>query len=281
MQTATKEMAEQYLNIFRAAADSSIVRVVRAARRDNENAKKIGAQLRVLSKISNDRPMDFEHVFVMLNELGIYTVFRPFPDEISKKIYAFYSKICGQRVVFINTDTNIVDLTFQLLHEAIHAIRDEEPEKFNEEEEEAFCDLVANYIQFPEEYVMTVAQAIKGCQAAVSVNKLKEFSKRHHHSLFGIKARIEGMGVPLDFNVAGADANLKKTIHTVSQVLFADSDARSYIEKLRALSPRFTDLVASEAPHVSLRKLAEWLGLDSGIDAKSVLGELQRITTGT
>ena len=41
MQVATKEMAEQYLNLFRAASDSSIVRVIRASRRDEENAKKM------------------------------------------------------------------------------------------------------------------------------------------------------------------------------------------------------------------------------------------------
>jgi len=281
MQAATKGMAEQYLNLFRAASDSSIVRVIRASRRDEENAKKIAAQLRSLSRISNDHPMDFEHAFVMLNELGIYTVFRPFPEEIRKKIYAFYSKICGQRVVFVNTDTNIIDLTFQLLHEAIHAIRDEDPEKFDEKEEEDFCDLVANCIQFPDGYVEAVAQAVKGCPEGIAVNKLKDFAKKYKHSLFGISKRLEESGVPFNVPVAGAVANLKKTTYTVSEILFNDGDARRYIEQLRKLSPGFTELVANQAPDASLRKLGEWLGLDSSIDAKSVVGELQRITTGT
>ena len=280
MKAATKEMAEQYLNLFRAAPASSLVRVIRASRRDRENAKKIGAQLRALSGIGEDHPMDFDHAFLMLTELGIYVVFRPFPEDIQKKIYAFHSRICGQRVIFVNTATNIIDLIFQLLHETVHAVRDEDPSMYNEQEEEDFCDLVANYIQFPDGYMETVAQAIKGCREDVAVNKLKDFAKKYKHSLFGISKRFEQAGIPLTIKVGGADANLKKTTYTVSDVLFDDGDARSYIEKLQELSPNFTALVADQSPDVSLRKLGEWLGLDNTIDAKSVSGELKRLAKG-
>ncbi|MBI5073986.1 MAG: helix-turn-helix domain-containing protein [Nitrospirae bacterium] len=280
MRDATLEMAGQYLNLFRSAPASSIVRVIRASRRDSENAKKIGAQLRTLSGIANDWPMDFDHALAMLNELDVYVVFRPFPEDIQKKIYAFYSKICDQRVIFVNTDTNIIDLIFQLLHETVHAVRDEEPEMFNEQEEEDFCDVVATYIQFPEGYVETVAQAIKGCPHGVAVNKLKDFAKKYKHSIFGISKRLEQSGVSLNIKLAGADVNLKKTVHSVNEVLFTDGDARSYIEKLHILSPKFTSLVAAQAPEASLRKLGEWLGLDSSIDAQSVLSELRRIGEG-
>lgn len=280
MQAASKEMAEQYINLFRSAPSSSIVRVIRTSRRDDENAKILSAQLRRLSGVNSDQPMDFDHAFSMLVELGIYTIFRPFPEEISKDIYAFYSRICGQRVIFVNTDTNIIDLIFQLLHETIHAIRDEEPNRFNENEEEDFCDLVANYIQFPDGYIATVSRAIEGCSEGIVVNKLKGFAREHAHSLFGISKRLKQSGVALSINVAGADTNLKKVLPKVRDILFDKSDARKYIETLCELSPDFIDLVAKQTPNVSLRKLGEWLGLDNTIDAKAILGELQRLAKG-
>jgi transcriptional regulator with XRE-family HTH domain len=281
MQAASQEMAEQYVNIFRAAPDSSILPVVRATRRNKNSAKLISARLRKLSGIADDQPMDLEHAFRMLSELGIYTVFRPFPEAISQKIYAFYSRICDQRVIFVNTDTNIIDLIFQLLHEAIHAVRDELPDKFNEDEEEDFCDFVANYIQFPDEYIENVAYSIKGCYRGVIINKLKELSRKHAHSLFGISKRLEQAGIALKVNVAGADVNLKKAMPNVSDILFDDGDARRYIERLHELSPNFTELVADQASNASLRKLGEWMGLDNTIDAKLVLSELQRIGKGS
>jgi len=281
MQAASKEMAEQYINLFRSAPSSSLVRVIRASRRDDENAKRLSAQLRRLSGIDDDRPMDFEHAFYLLAELGIYTIFRPFPEETSKDIYAFYSKICEQRVIFVNTDTNIIDFIFQLLHETIHAIRDEEPDKFNEVEEEDFCDSVANYIQFPDEYVATVSRAIEGCSEGVAVNKLKKFAMEHAHSLFGISKRLKQFDSAFSINVAGADTNLKKVLPRVRDILFDKGDARKYIETLCELSPGFIDLVTKQSPNTSLRKLAEWLGLDNTLDAKEVMSELRRIGEGS
>ncbi len=281
MQAASKEMAEQYVNLFRSAPSSSIVSVIRASQRDDKNAKSLSAKLRRLSGIEDNRPMDFEHAFYLLAELGIYTIFRPFPEETSKDIYAFYSTICEQRVIFVNTDTNIIDLIFQLLHETIHAVRDEEPTRFNESEEEEFCDLVANYIQFPDEYIEAVSESIEGCSNGVKVNKLKGFARKHAHSLFGLSKRLEQTGVALSINIAGANTNLKKILPKVRDILFDKGDARKYIETLCELSPGFIDLVAKQSSNASLRKLAEWLGLDNTLDAKEVMNELQRIGEGS
>lgn len=275
MRAATLDMATQYINLFRSAPSSDLLLVVRARQRSEEDAEKIAARLRELSCIDSDKPMSFEHIFIMLDKLGVYTVFRPFPDNVSKKIYAFYSKIAGQRVIFVNTDTNVIDLKFQLLHETVHAVRDEAADRENTEEEDAFCDLVAGYIQFPEEYVKLVARAVKGCGPGVAINKLKEFSKLYNHSMYGIMKRLERSGVILNINVAPADTNLKKTIPKVSDTIFRDRDPRSYITKLRKLSPRFTTLVAAQTEHASVRKIGEWLGLDSAMDAQAVLGELR------
>lgn len=277
MSTATMDMAVQYINLFRSAPSSNLVPVVRSRKRDEEDAKKVAAQLRELSNIDSDKPMDFEHIFDMLAKLGVYTVFRPFQENVSKKIYAFYSKITGQRVVFVNTDTNIIDLKFQLLHETVHAVRDEGPDFENTEAEDAFCDLVAGYIQFPEEYVGLVARSIKDCTGGVVINKLKEFAKAHKHSMYGVVKRLERSGVKISVNVAPADINLKKTTPKVGEIIFSDGDARSYISKLHKLSPRFVDLVAEQVEHASIRKIGEWLGLHNSMDAQVVVEELRRI----
>lgn len=280
MRVATMDMAIQYINLFRAAPSSDLVPVVRSRKRDEEDAKKVAVQLREVSDINTDKPMDFDHIFDMLDNLGVYTIFRPFPDNVSKKIYAFYSKIADQRVVFVNTDTNIIDLKFQLLHETVHAVRDESPDFENTEAEDAFCDLVAGYIQFPEEYVGLVAQAIEDCANGVVINKLKEFAKTHKHSMYGVVKRLERSGVRLGVNVAPADINLRKTIPKVGEIIFSDGDARSYISKLHKLSPRFITLVAEQVEHASIRKIGEWLGLNSSMDAQVVVEELRRIKNG-
>lgn len=50
-----------------------------------------------------------------------------------------------------------MDLIYPVLHEAVHAIRDEAyTDGFYDTAEEDFCDYVANYVQFPEEYVKFV-----------------------------------------------------------------------------------------------------------------------------
>lgn len=277
MSMATLDMATQYINLFRSAPSSDVVPVVRSRNRDEEDAKKVAAHLRELSDIDSDKPMDFEHIFAMLSKLGGYTIFRPFPEGVSKKIYAFYSEIVGQRVIFVNTDTNIIDLKFQLLHETVHAVRDEDPSFENTEAEDAFCDLVAGYIQFPEEYVRLVARSIKDCTDGVVINKLKEFAKAHNHSMYGVVKRLERSGVSLGVNVVPADINLKKTTPKVGEIIFSDGDARSYISKLHRLSPRFVALVAEQVEHGSIRKIGEWLGLDSSMDAQVVVEELRRI----
>lgn len=54
-------------------------------------------------------------------------------------------------------------MIFPLLHEAVHAVRDEY--RVNDgfdEDEELFCYMVANYIQFPDEYVIMVYNVIIG-----------------------------------------------------------------------------------------------------------------------
>ncbi len=276
MKSASYEIAEQYLNLFRQAPSPVIIPVIRIKQRELENAKRVAEQLRLLAGIPKDKPFTLSYAFNLLNKLGVYIICRPFPEIISKKIYAFYSKICDQRVVFINTNMNIIDMIFQLLHEAIHAVRDEASSLAYDKEEEDFCDKAANFTQFPEEYVSQIAYCIEGCEPPTIITKLKKASADNNHSMFGIVERLKMINKFPDLNIGGAATNLKKESKTVEEILFKDKNPRRYISMLRELSPLFIDLISKQIPDCSIRKFAEWLGLSTSINAKAVMEELER-----
>jgi len=145
-----------------------------------------------------------------------------------------------------------------------------------DEEEENFCDLVANYTQFPGEYVTNVSLCIDGCGPGMIINKLKDVSSKNAHSIFGICARLKAIGKYPNISIGGADTNLKRGFHTIEEILFENNDPRQYIKMLKELSPLFINLISKQLPDCSEKKFAEWLGLGTSIDAKAVMEELQR-----
>lgn len=277
MKDASYELAEQYLNLFRQAPSPVMIPVVRVKERNKENAQILADQLRFLVDIPQGKPFDFEYAFKLLYKLGIYAICRAFPDSFKKNIYAFYSKICDQRVVFINTNTNILDLIFQLLHEAVHAIRDEEPTLVYDEEEENFCDLVAMYTQFPDEYVRHVARYIHGKSIGTIINHLKEVSSEYGHSLYGIYKRLNTEELCPKINIGGPDTLFKRKYQIIEDILYKNNNPLHYVNMLKELSPLFISLISKQIPDCSLRKFAEWLGLGASIDAKAVMEELERV----
>ena len=280
----TSEMAEashatacEYLNIFRQAPASSMVPVVRVQERNDEAAKQTASRLRTISGIKDDKPMSYHGAFKVLAALNIFVVLRPFPREIIKDSYAFYSRIADQRVVFVNIDINVLDLIFQLLHETVHAIRDESPQDITTEAEEAFCDKVAMYTQFPDYYTKTIVTAITGCEPAHIVNMLKEFSGNNAHSIYGLYYRLREEGLfPEGLSIGGAAAKFKKRFPSLRDVLYRESDPRRFVRELFELSPHFMNLVKTSLPTASIRKVGEWIGLDSTIDSKTVIDEINR-----
>lgn len=276
MREASQNLAEQYINFFRQAPTVSVLPVVRVQKRTPENAKVIAERLRKLSGEDEGKPMGYESAFRLLAELGIYVVFRSFPKALEKNSYAFYSRIAGQRIVFVNIDTNVLDLIFQLLHETVHAVRDEEPGAIDIKEEEEFCDMVAELTQFQDFYVDMVARSFaKTTKPAIIINHLKEVSKEYAHSLWGVYYRLKRKGlVPEDLNVGGAATNLNKNFPSLRDVLFSKNEHRHYVDMLYGFSPNFMNLVEDQVPDCSLRKLGEWLGLSSSIDAKVVMDEI-------
>jgi transcriptional regulator with XRE-family HTH domain len=189
MQQDAMAMVEEYRILFKNIADSVVVPVIRTKGRDEESAIRIAEKLRTLSGVKSDEPMDYGDAFHLLNELGITTIFRYFPDSI--KDYAFYTRIYDHRVVFVNNSTNVLDLIFPVLHESVHAIRDEAYiNGFYDSEEEDFCDYVANYVQFPDDYVSFIHDTIEGLPISHKINKLKMFGRKNGHSLYGVHKRL-------------------------------------------------------------------------------------------
>jgi transcriptional regulator with XRE-family HTH domain len=275
MREQAVNIATQYGALFKSAPEPGLVPVMRIDRRDPENAQLIAAKLRELSGIEPNRPLDYDHTFQLLHGLKIVNIFRQFPPTL--KGYAFYCRIHSHRVVFVNTDTNILDLIFPLLHETVHAIRDEEASAISDPEEELFCDTISNLIQFPEEYVTTVLRAIKGRSKGIQVNLLKEFSKKNAHSMFGIVEQIKRIDPELDLRVGGANSNLKKLFPSIGHVLFKEEDARVFVSKLKKLSPLFFEILETQIHSATIRRVGEWLGLESGLDAEQVAKEIRRI----
>jgi hypothetical protein len=283
MRQASQQLAEQYINLFRQVTTASIVPVVRMpSSRTDESARVIATFLRSQSGLQEEKPMDYKSVFRLLSKLGIFVVFRTFPEVLANQSYAFFSKIAGQRVVFVNTGMNILDLIFQILHETVHAIRDEELGAIDSEAEEEFCDKVAEYAQFPDFYVKMVENCIIDCveSPGILVNRLKKVSKDNSHSLWGIYYRLKHLGkLKNDLNPAGAAANLNKNFPNLHEIFFEKGDPRSFVDTLYALSPNFMALVAAQVPDCSVRKFGEWLGLDTTIDASTIMDEIIRRKT--
>ncbi len=269
-------LAKEYANFFRNDKNSIVLPVARVRTRDSEVVKKIANDLRNRSGIKGDDPLDYEHTFRLFENLGIKIVFRYFPEKL--KAYAFFTKIYGHRVVFVNYSTNVLDLIFPLIHEAVHAIRDEKhvADVFDADEEN-FCDDVANHAQFPDEYVEWVYETIDGLGKGIQVNKLKGFAEKHGHSLFGLVKRIKSSYPDFNLKIGGADTNLKKKFPTVGDVLFRDGDPRIFVKMIKKLSPLFIDNLINQIDTITDRKLGEILGIESVLDVRMVRDEFKKM----
>jgi transcriptional regulator with XRE-family HTH domain len=269
MQQDAMEMVKEYKNLFKNMSDSVVVPVIRTKGQDEESAIKIAEKLRTISGVKKDEPMDYGDAFHLLDQLGITIIFRYFPESV--KDYAFYTRIHDHRVVFVNNSTNVLDLIFPVLHEAVHAIRDEVYiDGFYDTEEEDFCDYVANYVQFPDDYVRFIHDTIDGLPVSHKINKLKMFGRRNGHSLYGVYKRLKELAKNIKFNVGGADTNLKREFPSIGDILFEDDDPKSFLELLSALTPRFINTLKEQSESISYRKLGQLIGLESALDAKEI-----------
>lgn len=276
MQGDAFELAKEYELLFRNASEPEFVPVIRISQRNEVNARKVAETLRQKSGITDHLPINYAHTFTLMDSLGITIIFRYFPAAI--KSYAFYTKIYGHRVIFVNNSTNIIDLIFPILHDAIHAIRDEEYVSGPyDDEEELFCDTVANYIQFPDEYIEKIYNSINGLDKGIQINKLKTFSKQNSHSLYGVIKYIQSAHPDFTLDVGGADTNLKKGFPTIGDILFQFSEPEEYVGTIAQLSPKLIGIICNQLDNITDRKLGDLLGLESALDAKAIKEELFKL----
>ena len=260
-------LAKEYEGLFRFASSPGLVPVLRGGE-DMETARSLAQTLRTMVRVEANKPMDYEKAFTLLAKLNIVCIFRAFPVHI--KGYAFYCRIHRHRVIFVNTATSVLDLIFALLHETVHAVRDEDGSVVYDREEESFCDMAAGLTQYQEAYVEMVFNAIKDKPGGQQVNILKKYSGTYCHSIYGICSQIESRHTEFNLKTGGADTNLKKDFLTIGEILFESKEPAAYITNLKELSPLFFDIVSKQIDNPSTRKFGELLGLESSLDAQQV-----------
>lgn len=276
MQDETLELARAYELFFRQAPKPGLVPSLRSSRTE-EDARRAARELRNMAGAVEDSPLSAEQVFRLYEQLKISLIPVLFPEKV--KSYAFYVRINGHRVVFLNRRSNRLDMTFALIHEAVHAVRDEEQDSSldeeQEREEEAFCDRVANLVQFPDSHVDGVWALLREIPPAKQVNLLKGLCLREGHAMYGVIKRLEERHSRFSLKVGGADANLHKSADAVDDAFLATNDPRTYMDNLRRVSPVFMRLLTESVSNLGPRMLGELLQLD-WLDAKELKKELTR-----
>lgn len=268
-------LAESYAGFFD-EADVPVLQPV-APQRTPESAVKLAAEMRKLMGLGDGHtPPALRQVFDLLQKLGVYVVFAKFPEGI--KDYAFYTQIKGNRVVFVNTTTNELDLIFPLLHEAVHAVRNICPGEGEawDEEEDLFCDRVAGLVQFPDGYIEDVRAAIQGCEKGHLIDTLTGFAERHHHAIYGLIRRLvesKALNQPKTMQpYLMADSRLRKRHGTLRSHLLNNGHIGNFLDAFRAYSPLWVGLFLRHVGGMTVSRLAECLDL-SYVDAKSVMDE--------
>jgi len=273
LQEASMKMAEEHEIFFKNINSTEMVQTMRG--NDWDKTIEIANELRIRVQRNDIFPINFEQTFRLLNQLGIYVIFQSFPDKI--KSYAFYTRICDHRVVFVNISTNELDLIFPLLHEAIHAIRDDAKEQMEyDEDEENLCDHIAGYIQFTDEYINLIFQAVHDRSAASQINILKDNARKYSHAIHGVVKRIKNLHPEYDLHVGGADTNLRKEFQTLGEIFKSKEDVADYINFMYALTPRFVNEIKMQIDDLTDRKLAQLLNIESTQDVRQIRGYLKK-----
>ncbi|NQV19356.1 MAG: helix-turn-helix transcriptional regulator [Armatimonadetes bacterium] len=268
------ELVSEYLSIFRNYDKSQLLQIFRDQNLSDDNAKELANSLRKLVSLDDNTPINYKQTFKLLQKLGVFAIFRKFPNEI--KSYAFNCDISKKRVIFINNTTNILDLIFPILHEVIHSIKDKANNSQDYSiEEEKFCDKVASYIQFPDSYINLIYANIKNVRnVSQQVNILKQFSSQKGHVGYGVIQRIKEIEPKFKLDISAADINLRKEFETIGEIIFESTDPRIFVNILRLLSPLFVDLLLEQLDILGSRKIGELLDIGNSLDAKSVKDEL-------
>ncbi len=278
-QKAAQALVSKYSLLFRQYPSPPITLRISARILDESTAEKTALMVREYCKIDSAKPLKIVEAFKLLQRLNIIPIVRRFPESI--KSYAFFSKIVGYNVVFINSSSNVLDLVFAILHEAAHAILDltEVEQKSGDFDfrVEEFADAVANQIQFHPAYLDLVSRSIEGCNIGTQVIKLKKLCAENHHSVYGIYTNLARMGAPIKLSKLDAvksNSTLRKKTPSLNGVLFQNKKPREYLDLLQNISPSFLKMIQNNLESTSTRKLGELLGIEGEMDAKELREEL-------
>ena len=269
-----RQLAEKYKNLFKNNSIACIQKTVAVSELNRKNAITIASQIRKLADVQEGVPIDYKHVFSLLNKLDIYIIFSDFPVT---KLYAFFTRIHGHRVVFINNKTNVLDLIFPLLHETVHSILRDNKKLIIDDQEEDFCDMVASYAQFPDNYIQAVYQKIHTEIPGKQINILKECSQTYRHAICGVIKRIQEFSPEFKLAYAGADNNLRKKYPSISDILQASDSARQFIHNYQKLSPLFIELMLKQIEALSPRIVGELFSMENYLDMVSLKDELVQL----
>ena len=266
----SQKLAEEFAPVFGDVKNTEVLSVIRTTGFDEENVRQAAQQLRNLAEIPEKEPCTYKHAFNLLQKLGCYVVFQSFPSEI--KSYAFYSEVYGHRVVFVNRKSNILDLVFFLLHEAVHAAFDEQKEISDDLEN--FCDAVAGAIQFPSEYLHLVKNLLSDLNAPQQRTLLKKLAKENGHATYGLTKQLFPKDKTRHSAAGKADNYLRRGAPTIDKLFFEKNESAHFLSIYRHLSPQYYQLITSKAPHLSVRRIGELMGLESELDAVQVKEKL-------
>ena len=144
-------LAKKYEGFYRNRPRIKLQRVIQFPEDLNDkDLCDLPQKLRWEAGVKNYYPLLIQNVFRLLEKLEVEVIFRRFPGEL--KSYAFFTEIYGYPVVFVNSANNVLDLSFPLLHEAIHALcRPQQRAREFSDVEELLCDQLAGQVLFTPE----------------------------------------------------------------------------------------------------------------------------------
>ncbi len=267
------EMASEFASLFQDVRSAEILPVIRTAGYGEASVLETARKLRELAEVPDEKHCTYEHAFRLLNRLGCYAVFLPFPAEI--KSYAFYSEVHKHRLIFVNRHANVLDLVFVLLHEAVHAAFDEQAEI--SAELEVFCDAVAGAVQFPPEYVHFVSELLKGLDESQQMQTIKKLAVENGHALYGLTKTLFPADKKRHQSAARRDNTLRKQSPEVDDFFFKKGTCSEFINRYRLLSPLYYRLIEQRAETLSARRVGELMGLESELDAAQVKTVIQKM----
>lgn len=267
-----------YEIFFRQASGPGLVQNLRACNTTNKEVLKAAKALRCLSGLTGDEPMGFDHIFTLMEKLGINLIFTEFKKTIDR--HSFGANINNHRVVFVDLDVRVLDLVSVILWEAIHAIRGDNtvhcPSNDYNKNEELFCDSVAANTQLTDAYILFLGDLIDGYDLKTRVSMLEKFALRNNHTIFDVQKRITQHTANIiktsDYN----DENIREKTKTAREYFFKHNNARDYVKKIRYVSPVFAMHLSEQIDTIGARKLCELLVIDNELDGIEIKVELER-----